>query len=109
MAFQNRPTSEASSDSAGGFTGAPIPLQFVNRIRLKVLKALVSPSRPANLHPFYFGGRSEAEVDPHIVIRVVTGAAANFVHQDSLSDLQVTRAPIPSRLDFVPIVRNAIQ
>ena len=59
---------------------------------------------PADLNGVYFCCGSQAEVDAHIVVGNVAGAAAHFVHELRLPTFTVMCAPMPSRLDFVPTV-----
>src|SRR5207253_6610501 len=60
--------------------------QRVDRVYGHVLESLSQSARPANLYPVDFARRPQAEVDAHVAVRVVTGAAANLVDKNSRSD-----------------------
>src|SRR5216684_1953531 len=90
-------------------------LQRVDGIGGKIFKSLDQAAGPAHLHPINLCRSAEAEMDAHVVIGNVAGAAAHFVnesaracfHRDSCPDaVAVGFDPDrPKRDPVVPVAR----
>ena len=55
----------------------------MNLVHWQIRKALCQAARPADFNPVDFRRRAQAEVNPHIAVGTVTGAAADFVHENA--------------------------
>ena len=55
----------------------------MNLVYSKIIKLFEEAAGPADLHGVELGGGAEAEVNAHVTVRIVAGAAADFVDEDA--------------------------
>src|SRR6202023_766654 len=63
--------------------GARAFFESVNCVGGKIAKFVEEAAWPADLHSIDFGKGAEAEVDAHVAVGNVAGAAADFVHESA--------------------------
>src|SRR6266702_8585100 len=88
--------------------------QRVDGIRGKILKSFDQAAGPAHLHPINLCRSAEAEMDAHVVVGNIAGAAAHFVNESARARFHRDPCPDavavgfnPDRPKRDPVVRGA--
>src|SRR6266478_536915 len=76
--------------------------QSVDGIRGKIFKSFDQAAGPAHLHPINLCRSAEAEMDAHVVIGNVAGAAAHFVNESARSRFHRDPCPDAVAVGFDP-------